>query len=240
MAKKWTPSQKQLSLYDELLKRQNITRKRLLKRRRIAEEEGSSFGRPLPDLVIPVKARRHRNLSSYKFNSYEEYRQKIKALQQLYGGKGDPLLRYYKETYKKNILTLIRGWVEDILGFKYAPDGYFGRYSDEQIQIANQMANDGGRFLELYNKMIGLSTGEFMTMYDSGFFPKMKYIYEEMKGIGGVEFSYVDEFLESFKDFRRQAVNQSNIIVKTYEERHGYKQETYDKLVKLANRKKSK
>lgn len=242
MAKKWTPSLKQLSLYDELLKRQNITRKRLLKRRRIAEQEGSSFGRPLPDLVLPMKVRRHRNVMRYanQFNSYEEYRAKIRALQQLYGGKGDPLLRYYKETYKKNILALVKGWVTDVLGYNIAPQGYFGKYSDEQIQDSNQVANDGGRFLELYNKFIGMSTGEFMAMYDSGFIPKMKYIYEEMKGVGGVEFSYVDEFLESFKDFRRQALNQSNILVKSYAERNGYKQETYEKYLKLAERKKNK
>ena len=242
MAKKWTPSLKQLSLYDELLKRQNITRKRLLKRRRIAEQEGSSFGRPLPDLVLPMKVKRHRNVTRYskRFDSYADYREKIKALQNLYGGKGDPLLRYYKETYKKNITNIIKGWIVDILNYKLAPDGYFGRYSDEQIQMANQVAQDGGRFLELYNKMIGLSTGEFMTMYDSGFFPKLKYIYEEMKGVGGVEFSYVDEFLDSFSSFRRQAREQRNVFIKSYDDRRGYGKETYKHFVKLAEKNKNK
>ena len=74
MAKKWIPSQKQLSLYDELLRRQNITRKRLLKIRRITESEASSYGGGLPDLVIPKKARRYRDLTRYRFDSYREYR----------------------------------------------------------------------------------------------------------------------------------------------------------------------
>ena len=224
MSKKWTPSLKQLSLYDELLKRQNLTRKRLLKRRRKAEEKGSSFGRPLPDLVLPMKARRYRDITRYapRFDSYEDYRNKIRALQNLYGGKGSPELQWYRENYRKNILGIIKGWIQDELNFNYKPEGYFGKYSEEQIQMANQVANDGGRFLDLYNKMISLSMGEFMTMYDSGFFPKLKYIYEEMKGIGGIEFSYVDEFLDSYKDFRRQVREQSNITVKPIESRRGY------------------
>lgn len=223
MAKKWTPSQKQLSLYDELLKRQNITRKRLLRRRRIAEEEGSA-GRPLPDLVIPMKAKRYRDFSRYskRFDSYEDYRNKIRALQTLYGGKGSPELQFYKESYKRNILNTIRDWIETEINFNQKPAGNFGKYSEEQIYLANKVAEEGGKFLELYNKMIGLSIGEFMTMYDSGFFPKLKYVYQEMKSVGSVSFSYVDEFLYSYKDFRRQARDQENVFIKGVVGRRGW------------------
>ena len=223
MAKKWTPSEKQLKLYDELLKRQNITRKRLLRRRRITEEEGST-GRPLPDLIIPMKARRYRDMSRYslRFDSYADYRNKIRALQLLYGGKGSPELQFYKENYRKNILDLIKGWIDSEINFRQKPAGYFGKYSEEQIMIANQSAEDGGKFLELYNKMISLSIGEFMVMYDSGYFPKLQYIYDEMKTVGSVSFSYVDEFLYSYSDFRKQAREQRNVFIKGIEDRRGW------------------
>ena len=222
MAKKWTPSQKQLSLYDELLKRQNITRKRLLKRRRIAEEEGSSFGRPLPDLVLPMKVKRHRDVTRYSknFDSYADYREKIKALQKLYGkGKEEPDFAFYKATYRERILNLVRDWIIKYLNFDEKPAGKFGKYSDEQkSKIAWSFDLDAVRFLELYNKMISLSTGEFMAMYDSGFIPAMKYVYEEIKGVRGIDFSHVDEFLDSYSDFRRQ-VRTGNVMVRPLSDR---------------------
>lgn len=221
MAKKWTPSQKQLQLYDELLKRQNITRKRLLRRRRIIEEEGS-FGRPLPDLIIPMKAKRHRNISRYAsyFDSYEDYRNKIRALQQLYGkGKEDPTFSFYRSTYRNEILGLIKGWIGDYLNFAEKPKGFFGKYSEEQIQFVNQIGEDAGKFLELYNKMISLSLGEFMSMYDRGFIPRLKYIYDEIRNVSSIEFSYVDEFLDSYSDFRKQVRENQNVIVKDLSER---------------------
>lgn len=222
MAKNWKPTLKQLSVYDELLKRQNTTRKRLLRRRRIAEQE-TSFGRGLPDLVIPMKAKRFRDISRYRFDSYEDYRNKIRALQNLYGGKGSPELQFYRSAYRNNILNLIRGWIGDYVNFAEKPKGYFGKYSDEQIQIASIMYEDGGKFLELYNKMTSLSIGEFMSMYDLGFIPKLKYIYQEMKGVGGVEFSFVNEFLDSYYDFRRQVRNGNAFInPKPVESRKGF------------------
>lgn len=223
MAKKWTPSQKQLQLYDELLKRQNITRKRLLRRRRIIEERGGS-GRPLPDLVLPMKAKRSRDISRYAnyFDSYEDYRNKMRALRELYGGKGSPELGFYRSAYKRNILDHIKGWIEDYLNFSEKPKGYFGKYSEEQILIANQIADDGGKFLELYNKMISLSTAEFMAMYDTGMIPKLKYIYDEIRNVGSISFSYVDEFLDSYSDFKRQVRDQKNLIVKGVESRRNF------------------
>lgn len=220
MPKRWKPSLKQLTLYDELLKRQNITRKKLLKRRKRAEEE-TSFGRGLPDLVIPKKARRYRDLTRYRFDSYEEYRNQIRALQTLYGGKGSPELQFYRSSYRNNILNLIKEWIGEYINFKEKPKGFFGKYSDEQIQISSLIADGGEKFLLLYNKMISLSIGEFMAMYDSGYIPKLKYIYAEMKGIGTVEFSFVDEFLSSYSDFRKQA-REMNIMFKSVESRKGY------------------
>lgn len=223
MPKKWKPSLKQLSVYDELLARQNKARKRILKRRRIAEET-SIVGRGLPDLVVPKKQRRYKDLMRYsgRFDSYEEYRNQIRALQDLYGGKGSPELQFYRSSYRNHILGLIKDWIRDYANFTEKPKGYFGKYSDEQLQVASIIADGGEKFLQLYNKLISLSVGEFMSLYDLGFIPKLKYIYAEMKGIGNVEFSYVDEFITSISDFRRQVRESSNRFVIPVEDRRNY------------------
>lgn len=215
MAKKWTPSLKQLSAYDELLKRQNIARKRILRRRKIAEEQGG--GRPLPDLVIPMKARRHRDVTKYKFDSYKEYREKMKLLSDLYGGKGSPDQQVYKNEYKRNILSIIKDWIDKYLAFPEKPNGRFGKYSEEQIYRANQVAEDGGKFLILYNDLISLSIGEFMAMYDTGYIPTLKVIYEEIQS-SNVNLSKVDEFIDSFSDWRRQ-VREGNRITTAFDDR---------------------
>ena len=222
MAKKWQPSLKQLSLYDEMLARQNKTRKLLLKRRRKMEQE-TSFGRGLPDLVLPKKQRRYRDLFRYstRFNSYEEYRNQIRALQMLYGkGSERPDYAFYKETYRKNILNLIKGWIGDYLNFKEKPTDYFGRYSDEQMQRIAIMVDEGDKYLDLYNKLISLSLGEFMAMYDSNYIPKLQFIYDELKGTGSnMQFSYVAEFIDNYYDYRRQARTKPNRMVSSMSER---------------------
>lgn len=235
MAKKWIPSQKQLSIYDELLKRQNQVRKLILKRRRADEEEG--LGRPLPDLIIPMKAKRSRS-KTYFFDSYADYRRKMKDLQRLYGGKGSPLIQYYKEAYKRNILSIVKDWIDVYLNFTEKPQGYFGKYSDEQIYIANQISDDGGRYLDLYNKFISLRTEEFITMYNSGMIPKLKFIYDEMKGTttedlkNGTRFEQIDEFINNYKEYKRQVREQTrNVMIKSVEDTPNFI-ESYSERIK--------
>lgn len=221
MAKKWTPSQKQLSIYDELLKRQNQARKAILRRRRIIEEEG--MGRTLPDLIIPKKVRRYRDMTRYRFDSYKDYREKMRALQNLFGGKGSPDLQYYRMSYKQNIISVIRDWIDKYLNFQEKPKSKFGKYSEEQIYKANQIAEDGGKFLDLYNKYQSMSIAEFMAMYDTGHIPTLKIIYDEIRGVGDTMspsyFSKVNEFIDNFSDWRRQSREDKNIMVKLFKDR---------------------
>lgn len=217
MAKKWSPSLNQLSAYDELLKRQNQTRKVLLKRRRLYEEEG--VGRSLPDLVLPMKARRFGDVSRYRFDSFQDYREKMRALTELYGGSGSPVLQYYKKAYKRNILNIVRDWIDAYIGLPDKPEGKFGKYSEDQIDLANRIANDGGKYLDLYNKLISLRTTEFMDMYDSGMIPPLKIIYDEMKD--NINLSKVDEFLDMFSQYRKEIrENNPNRMVTRSEERY--------------------
>ena len=208
MPKNWRPSLKQLSLYDELLKRQNITRKRLLKRRRIAEEESSISGRGLPTLVIPKKARRYRDFTRYRFDSYEDYRRKMAELRALYGGKGSPLKQFYKSSYKENILNMIHEWIVNKIHF----DEEFGDpyragmkkpyyYSD--IQIASVGKKDG-RILELYNYLKSLDIDKFMAMYDLNVMPDLHTIYDDITTQG--QFSEIDNFLYDFTRLKSEIV----------------------------------
>lgn len=231
MAKKWTPSLKQLSAYDELLKRQNIARKRILRRRKIAEEEGG--GRPLPDLVIPMKARRHRDVTKYKFDSYKEYREKMKALQNLYGGKSSPEYQFYNEKYRKNILGLIKEWIGKYIGFTENPKGYFGKYSNEQIFTLSQVGNDFEKFLIMYNNLISMFTGEFMAMYDTGYIPRLKYIYNAMNG---EKLSEIDEFIDMFSEWRRQ-IREGNRITTAFSKRSKRVQNQFKNYQKDISRK---
>lgn len=209
MAKKWTPSQKQLQLYDELLKRQNITRKRLLRRRRIAEEEGSS-GRPLPDLVIPQRARRSRNIYRYAnlFDSYADYRNKMKELSRLYGGKGSPLKAWYKETYRNNILSMIEDWIKNKIGFTEPPadpyrEGQKNNYYYSDIQIKD-VGDKDGRILELYNYLKSLNINMFMALYDLHSFPSLHIIYDDITSRG--QFAEIDSFIDGFTSIKREVV----------------------------------
>lgn len=199
MAKKWKPSQKQLSIYDELLKRQNEVRKQVLRRRKIIEGEGT--GRTLPDLIVPMKARRSRDLN-YSFNSYEDFRKKLKALKDLYGMNDDATEHFYREKYKNNILGILKDW----LGVN--PTGKFGKYEEGDMLNNPELE----RYMLVYNDLVSLDIGTLMAMYDSGMIPSLRYIYQDMQG--KTSFSEIDYFISNFKDLRRQARNQRNIMVK--------------------------
>ena len=208
MAKNWKPTLKQLSVYDELLKRQNYTRKRLLRRRRIMEEE-SSFGRGLPTLVIPMKAKRFRDITRYRFDSYKEYREKLKALRELYGTKGSPLKQYYMRTYKENILNMIQDWIKNKIGFTEEPAdpyraGQTKPYYYSDIQIA-EVGKKDGRILMLYNELKSLESAKFMALYDADVMPTPRMIYNDITSM--TTYSEIDYFIEDFDRLKSKIVN---------------------------------
>lgn len=205
MAKKWTPTQKQLSFYDELLRRQNEVRKQVLRRRRIAEE-GGTFG-SLPDLVIPMKAKRYRDLSRYHFDSYAEYRKARQRLSELYGGKS-PLKTWYKTAYKGNIMAILKDWIENKYGYKETPEDKKQwnskeptLYSDFQIENAPEGLS---RLLEIYNLIEKTDISVFMAMYDLKSFPSLHIIYDDVTG--EANFGEVDRFINDFEYEKRRVM----------------------------------
>lgn len=201
-------------MYDELLRRQNVTRKRLLKIRKITEQETSS-GRGLPDLVIPKKARRKRDIMQYKFNSYREYRLTMAKLKAQYGNFE---LSIGKEYYFKNYVNALKQMIQSVLDsehIKYEVDkagliygeGWHGRFTEEQIRDFTGSNRDLKRYFDFYNKIIGMSSHleQFLVMYFFGNIPVLKYIYLEMQG--SFESQQIEMFYDSassfYKDFRK-------------------------------------
>ena len=218
MAKKWIPSQKQLSLYDELLRRQNITRKRLLKIRRITESEASSYGGGLPDLVIPKKARRYRDLTRYRFDSYREYRL---AMAKLKAEFSDFELSFGKQHYFTNYKNVLLSMISEILdreNIPYREDAQtgkikperLGRFSKEEIESYTDKHPELARYFELFNKVSNMYVPKFLTMYFSGDIPVLKYVYLEMEGTLS-RYNQIDEFYFKFKDFNRDVI-QGNVM----------------------------
>lgn len=219
MAKKWTPTQRQLTIYDELLRRQNITRKRLLKQRRIAEEGGGRAS--LPDLIIPKKARRYRDFSRYHFDSYEDYRKMLSRLKEFSDFERSWSREHYQKRYAETILEFIAFYIsqENPRIQVYDRDdpnkrlilhgeGARGRFTEEQLNDPDFAKYRD--YLEFYNKIVYMPIDLFMTMYQSGIVPQLKLLYDE---IGGKELGMLDRYQSEYKSFRNELAHGGNVMI---------------------------
>lgn len=202
--KKWTPSIKQLELYEELLKEQNKVRREIL-RRRVKQERNKSRGVTLPDIVVPKHIRVKKNIKLYRFKSFQDYQSKVRELKRFYG-KG--IISYYKEGVKKNFLkdfvNVIQGASENMGAYDIKPEGRGGYFSQEQIVNAPSDIQDA---MKLYNRYNALSPEKFAEMYENGFIAYLKYIYREMvQGTSNQQISFISE---------------SNEMINLYKERVG-------------------
>lgn len=200
MAKKWKPTQRMLNRYDELVKAQNKLRKQLLKRRQKAEKE-TSVGR-LPDLVIPERAK-----SSSRINwavvKNKMFWDKMRAMSAVVTG---GIEGWYKRNYKRPIMEAWRDAIESVISEFYGetnirPERTFGgaevAYTKEQMEEYPEIAE----YMKAFNALQRMPIGEFMYMYDTGYIPAFKYIYNEMKG--SFNANYLEELMDSIKRFRR-------------------------------------
>ena len=193
MRRKWSPSLKQLDLYDELLREQNKVRREILRRRVKLERELK--GRRLPDLVVPKHAK-IKKLKNYRFKSFKEYQSKVRELKRLYG---HGILSFYKSSYKDNVLEVYRNMIkgalesEGIYYNNYEPETLGGYYSKEQIESAG----DIGKYMRLYNQLRSMPVEKFVDMYERGYIVPLRYIYQEM--ISGTKSQSVS-FLEEQKE----------------------------------------
>lgn len=179
----WTPTQRELKLYDELVRKSNQVRRVLLKSRKNQEKE-TPVGR-LPALVVPTKKKLSNKINWTRFRKEmgkRAWRRKLKEFKAMFG---EGMKSYLKETYKKGYLML---WEEHI---GERPEGKFGRYSQEQIALAGDKI---GRFMEMYNKILVMSPISFYHMAQRGFLVDFQFIYDDL---GGKELGFIDQQIEN-------------------------------------------
>lgn len=195
----WEVSQQQIDTYIDLLRRQNITRRNILRNRgAVLREPKREKSFRIPSLVVPEHAKITKNRGYYGklFTSYKEYREVIKEKKRLY-------LNYeksfYKSTYKRNILEAWKDGIETALdeqgSFQTRPENLNGTYSLTQIEESGEI----GEYMKLYNRIHNMAPERFMKMYDRGVFLPFKYLYNEM--VGSYQSNYLEEQKELIDSF---------------------------------------
>lgn len=192
-AKEWKPTQRQMSEYDRLARIANKVRSTLLKVRKTQEQE-TPTGR-LPALVVPKKHKLSNQINWRRIRKElgrQGFLKELKESRKLFG---QGLRSYLRETFKRGYLML---WREHI---GLDPEDRFGRYSPLQMREVDYKT---GRFMQIYNRMLGMSPEIFYHMSKSGYLVDFKYIYAELVGKGDVEWSALDEQLSNINDYMRR------------------------------------
>lgn len=194
MAKLKKPSSRSIAIYNELVAKQNEVRN-TLKRIHKHAEETLTAGR-LPALVIPKRARKLRQ-NYFSGLSKAELRARLKKWWAQY--------RRMKEMFAGGIntylkTTVFRGYKDlwtDQIG--QDPNGYFGRYSEEQIK-----KSDMGHAMEVYNMLFTHGSDFFMALLYTGKVTEFKYIYDDL--VGKVEKNYyLDDQIDKIKRYLNPA-----------------------------------
>lgn len=192
----WRPSQKALNRFDELVKQNNKLRKQLLRRRSQLEKSDEGRVYALPSLVVPEKAQPSAKINFRKIKR-EEFQAKMRALSQAVTG---GLEGWYKRNYKRPILEAWRTAIEQVITEEYGDTGVLpistvfgkktiGKYTKETMEAYPDLKP----YMEMYNRLYSMNIAQFMYMYDRGYLPPFKYIYNEMKG------SFSANYLEEMK-----------------------------------------
>lgn len=165
MAKQWNPTEKQLSVYEETLKKYNKLRKQIIKAHHSLEKITPS-GR-MPSLVVPERQRKM-SLRQIRLSGRQVFNLKIRQLKKVvHGG-----LQAFYSDYKKSYLELYRNYIIQDL-----PEGYQGRfYSEFQIKEADpEMA----QFMHDYNSLVNMNGVVFAFLVKSGRLPEFRYLYAQ-------------------------------------------------------------
>lgn len=178
------PSQHSIDLYNQLVKKQNAVRKILKKIHKHAEET-LGVGR-LPALILPKRARQIQNRDNLNLKAFWNRYRKMRDMF------GNGINDYLGKVVKQGYMEL---WREHI---GIDPEGYFGKYTPLQIREAGEL----GIFMEVYNKLQGLSGLQFLALQYMGGITAFKWIYDELtNGIRDKENSYIQGQLESLEKF---------------------------------------
>lgn len=201
MANKWA------TLYNQLVKKHNKTRKKIIRRKRKQEEEDNARrargellprrpSRVTPRQLKPVTGSDAENMSKEK---YEEFKKQINEW------KTSSELNFYKEAYKQNYLDVLR---ENMIGED--PDSreiFGGKYTTNKVpyskeQIENCSDKEKQDLMKLYNTIYHMSTAKFMALYDNGYIVNLSYIYHGLTDTK--ESSFYDEQMAFIEQAKRE------------------------------------
>lgn len=195
MAKIWSPTQKQYSEYERLLKRYNKIRNKIKKVHRYFSD--ADEGGRVPALVLPERHRKM-TMQQIRISGRKLFQLKLKQLRSVVSG---GMKSFYK-SYKASYLELYRTYIIQESP-EYTPfnNGAPFLYSDMQIK---EMAIDDpkmGQFMNDYNDIVRMSPEIFAYLLKSGKIPAFKAIYADLVGSGTNA-----TFYESFADVMHQFV----------------------------------
>lgn len=166
MAKKWNPSENQISAYEQILKRYNKIRKQIISAHHNLEQIVPS-GR-MPSLVVPERHRKM-TLRQMRLTGRRVFLLKLRQLKKVvHGG-----LQAFYSDYKKSYLQLYRDYI-----IQDMPEGYQNRfYSDLQIKEAD--SPEMAQFMHDYNSLVNMNGTVFTLLLKMGKIPQFKYLYAQ-------------------------------------------------------------
>ena len=202
MAKQWKPTQKQISTYEELVKKYNKIRKQIINAHRNLEKQ-TPTGR-MPSLVVPERHRKM-TLRQMRITGKMLFKLKVKQLSKIVNRGLKGFYQDYKRSYLELYRTYIIGEEPDGLAFGTTPL----YYTDEQIKLTALNDKDMAKFMQTYNDIVRLNPYVFAFLIKSGKMPEFKQLYSELgKGL---------TFPESFVEQSHRAVKNWGYFMNTKE-----------------------
>ena len=196
----WTP--KQISAYEEMLKRYKKLRQQVIKVHKHFEEV-TPTGR-LPSLVVPKKIRKM-SQRQMRMSGRKMYQMRMRELRK-YVGKD--IFGQYMKDYKRTYMELWRSYL-----IKEDPEGRFGRFTEEQIKLASINEPETARLMELYNSTNQLSAEQFFLALKSGKIPSFAKLYNEAVGDFEVEEKFLSGLSQGLKWARRVRTSEARGIL---------------------------
>lgn len=220
--KQWSPTSKQMSEYERLLKAYNKMRKHIAKAHKVITG-GESSGR-LPSLVN-LQQERKMTMKQIRLTGRKIFNFKLKQLNRIVKG---GYKAFYKD-FKNQYLELYREYILD-----ETPMGYNGiYYSKDQIDGRREESTKEAQFMEDYNRIVAMNPYVFAFLVKSGRMPAFKLLYNEFKSEFSFYESWGDEMHKAIKQAYRMDVKWAEQIV-TGVTKKGMKaeREKYEKYAK--------
>ena len=182
---KWTPTQKQYSKYEEIVKKYQKLRSKIIKAHKNLERV-TSTGR-MPAMVVPKRVRKQ-TLRQIRLSGRMMFNAMVKQLKKVV----DAGLKGFYSDYKKSYMQLYSEYLIEEAPMGANSFGFF--YTKEQISLADEKTQE---LMHLYNKIKTMNPFVFGFLMKSGRLPAFNKLYVETQQQGQFEVS--ESFLAQFK-----------------------------------------